>query len=272
MLVLLAVAGEAGSAAPETGGVAIPSPFWQSGWLLALAGAGVAAVVAAAVWMAFRYRLRHALEIERVRTRIAEDLHDDIGSSLTRIAILAEVARQKVGEGEAATLLSEIAETTRALVGSVSDAIWSIDSKQDDLRHIVARMRSFASDVLDGKGIAWIFDAPAEPGAWLAPEIRRELFLIFKEAVTNIARHSGAKTAALKLALEADRVVLEVADDGKGIEVAPAHDLKSSLHRGRGLLSMQARAMRKGGELTIAPATDKGTRLLLVLPLRGKSG
>ena len=268
---MLAVAGEAGKAAPATQEFTTPSPPWQSGWLLALAGAVLAAAVASAVWTALRYRLRRDLEIERIRARIAEDLHDDIGSSLTRIAILAEVARQKVGEGEAATLLSEIAETTRALVGSMSDAIWSIDSKQDDLRPIVAPMRAFATDVLDGKGISWTFDAPAEPGARLAPEIRRELFLIFKEAVTNVARHSGARTAALKLALEANRVVLEVEDDGIGIEAQPAHDLHSSLHRGRGLLSMQVRAMRKGGELTIAPAAEKGTRLVLVLPLRGKS-
>lgn len=261
-----ATADGASSAAPAAVGFTVLAPFWRRWWFLALAAAAVAAVA----WTAFRYRLRHLLELVRVRTRIAADLHDDIGSSLTRIAILSEVARRKVGEGEAGTVLGEIAETTRALVGSMSDAVWSIDSKQDDLRNVVVRMRTFATDVLDGKGIAWTFDAPAEPGARLAPEIRRELFLVFKEAVTNVARHSGARTATLKLDLDVHRVVLEIADDGKGLEVEPAHDLDSSLQRGRGLLSMQVRAKRMGGDLTVTSASEKGTRLVLVLPLRRK--
>lgn len=257
-------ADEASSVTPAAVQFTVLAPFWRRGWFLALA----AAAVAAAVWTAFRYRLRHLLEIARVRTRIAADLHDDIGSNLTRIAILSEIARRKVGEGEVGTVLGKIAETARSLVGSMSDAVWSIDPKQDDLRNIVARMRTFATDVLDGKGIAWTFDAPAEPGARLAPEIRRELFLVFKETVTNVARHSGARTATLKLQLNADRVVLEIADDGKGFEVEPAHDLDSSLQHGRGLLNMQVRAKRMGGELTVTSASEKGARLVLVLPLQ----
>jgi ligand-binding sensor domain-containing protein/signal transduction histidine kinase len=256
----------ASSVVPAAVGFTVLAPFWRRWWFLGL----VAAAVAAGAWTAFRYRLRHLLEIVRVRTRIAADLHDDIGSSLTRIAILSEVARRKVGEGEASTLLGEIAETTRTLVDSMSDAVWSIDSKKDDLRNVVVRMRTFATDVLDGKGIAWTFDAPAEPGARLAPEIRRELFLVFKEAVTNVARHSGARTATLKLQLDADRVVLEIADDGRGFEAKPAHDLDSSLQRGRGLLNMQVRAKRIGGDLTVTSASERGARLVLVLPLQRK--
>ncbi|MFI5180936.1 MAG: two-component regulator propeller domain-containing protein [Thermoanaerobaculia bacterium] len=256
----------ASSAAPASVGFTVLAPFWRRWWFLTLA----AAAVAAAGWTALRYRLGHLVEIVRVRTRIAEDLHDDIGSNLTRIAILSEIARRNVGEGEVATVLGRIAETARALVGSMSDAVWSIDPKQDDLRNVVARMRAFATDVLDGKGIVWTFDAPAEPGARLAPEIRRELFLVFKEAVTNVARHSGARTATLKLELGADRVVFGIADDGKGIEVEPARDLDSSLQRGRGLLNMQVRARRMGGDLTVTSASEQGARLVLVLPLRRK--
>jgi ligand-binding sensor domain-containing protein/signal transduction histidine kinase len=256
----------ASSATPASVRFTVLAPFWRRGWFLTLA----AVAAAAAAWALFQFRLRHLLEIESVRSRIAADLHDDIGSSLTRIAILSEVARRKAGEGEAGTLLGQIAETARTLVGSMSDAIWSIDSKQDDLRNVVARMRTFATDVLDGKGIAWTFDAPAEPGARLAPEIRRELFLVFKEAVANIARHSGARTATLKLELDVNRVVLEVTDDGKGLEVEPAHDLDSSLQRGRGLLNMKVRAKRMGGDLIVTSASEKGARLALVLPLRRK--
>jgi signal transduction histidine kinase len=227
----------------------------------------VAASLAAAGFAAARLRANRLLALERVRARIAADLHDDIGSSLSRIAILSEVARRKVPPGEADTLLGEIAETARSLVGSMSDAVWSIDPAQDDLARVIARMRQFATDVLDGKGIAWSFDAPPEPGAKLAPETRRELFLVFKEAVTNVARHSGAKNARLRLELLAGSLTLEVADDGKGFDSAPVRDLDSSLHRGRGLLNMKVRAKRLGGSLDVAAEHGRGTRLVLVLPL-----
>jgi signal transduction histidine kinase len=223
--------------------------------------------VAAAGFAFARLRVGRVLMLERVRARIASDLHDDIGSSLTRIAVLSEVARRKVGGGEAGTVLGEIAETARALVGSMSDAVWSIDPAQDDLAHVIARMRKFATDVLDGKGIAWTFDAPPEPGARLAPETRRELFLVFKEAVTNVARHSGAKSARLRLEILAGSLTLEVADDGKGFDARPARDLDSSLRRGRGLLNMQLRAKRQGGSLAVAAEPGRGARLVLVLPL-----
>lgn len=235
-----------------------------TGWYLAVA----AGILAAGGLIASRVRANRALALERVRARIAADLHDDIGSSLSRIAILTEVARRKVPAGEADALLGEIAETARSLVGSLSDAVWSIDPREDDLRHAVARMRMFATDVLDGKGIAWTFDAPPEPDARLEPETRRELFLVFKEAVTNVVRHSGARSAALRLDLLGRSVTLEVADDGRGFDSRPAHDLDSSLRRGRGLVNMKVRARRMGGSLIVESMPGEGTRLLLDLPLK----
>jgi signal transduction histidine kinase len=239
------------------------APFWRRGWFLALVAAGLAA----AGFAFARLRDKRILALEGVRARIAADLHDDIGSSLSRISILSEVARRKAGEGEAAAMLGEIAETARALVGSMSDAVWSIDPAQDDLRNVVTRMRTFATDVLDGKGISWTFDAPRELDARLAPETRRELFLVFKEAVTNVARHSGAKSARLRLELLAGSLTLEVADDGKGFDTGPARDLDSSLQRGRGLVNMQVRAKRMGGSLTLVAEPGRGARLVLVLPI-----
>jgi len=233
-------------------------------WFLAVA----AAILAAGAFVAARVRADRVLALERVRARIAADLHDDIGSSLSRISILSEVARRKVPAGEADALLAEIAETARSLVGSMSDAVWSIDPRQDDLRNVVARMRTFATDVLDGKGIAWTFDAPPEPAARLEPETRRELFLVFKEAVTNVVRHSGARNAALRLDLLGGSVTLEVADDGRGFDSSPARDLDSSLRRGRGLLNMKVRARRMGGSLSVESKPGMGTRLVLVLPVK----
>jgi signal transduction histidine kinase len=241
-----------------------------SGTVLFLAAA--AAILAAGAFVAFRMRAHRDLALERMRSRIAADLHDDIGSSLSRISILSEVARRKVPPGEADALLGEIAEMSRALVGSMSDAVWSIDPAQDDLAHVVARMRKFATDVLDGTGIAWSFDAPEDRRVRVEPETRRELFLVFKEAVTNVARHSAARSARLHLEVLADSVTLEVADDGKGFDAAPARDLDSSLNRGRGLLNMQVRARRLGGSLAVSAERGRGARLVLVLPIHRGPG
>ncbi len=238
----------------------------MSGTAILLAAAAAILAGAAGAFVTYRLRANRALALERMRARIAADLHDDIGSSLSRISILSEVARRKIGSGEAAALLGEIAETSRGLVGSMSDAVWSIDPAQDDVRAVIARMRAFATDVLDGKGVSWSFDAPEELQARLAPETRRELFLVFKEAVTNVARHSGARVARLRLEVSEDSLTLEVADDGKGFDATPARDLESSLHRGRGLLNMQVRARRMGGRLNVISAPGIGARLDLVLP------
>lgn len=232
-----------------------------------LIGLLVVVALAAAGFAVARARASRTLALERVRARIAADLHDDIGSSLTRISILSEVARRKAGDGETAVLLGEIADTARSLVGSMSDAVWSIDPAEDDVHHVVARMRQFATDVLDGAGIAWAFDAPEEPRERVPPETRRELFLVFKEAVTNVARHSGARSVRLSLEVLAESITLVVEDDGHGFDSSPATDLHSSLRRGRGLLNMQVRAKVMGGSLTLTSAQGQGTRLVLVLPL-----
>jgi signal transduction histidine kinase len=232
-----------------------------------LIGVLVALVLVAAAFAAARARAKRLLALERVRARIAEDLHDDIGSSLSRISILSEVARRKIPDAEVAALLAEIAETSRALVGAMRDAVWSIDPAQDELRLVVARMRGFAADVLDGAGIAWTFETSGDPDARLEPETRRELFLVFKEAVTNVVRHSAATRVSLRFDVRAPGATLRVEDDGRGFDAAPARDLTSSLGSGRGLLNMQVRALRRGGRLSVTSGPGEGTRLVLVLPL-----
>lgn len=234
--------------------------------------AAFAAALAAAVFFAGRLRARRDLSLARVRARIAEDLHDDIGSSLSRITILSEVARSKANDPDVAALLAEIAETSRALVGAMRDAVWSIDPKEDELRLVIARMRAFAADVLDGAGIAWTFETAGNPDARVPPETRRELFLVYKEAVTNVVRHAGATRVALKLDVASETATLEVEDDGRGFETAPARDLTSSLGGGRGLLNMQGRALRRGGTLAVTSSPGRGARLVLALPLEGGGG
>lgn len=241
----------------------------MNGAAIAIAVAAVAAALAG--FAVVRARREGDRALERLRTRLASDLHDDLGSSLSRISILSEVARRQVGaaNAETAKILGEISETARAVVEQLGDAVWSVDPRGDTMRHVVSRMRRFASDVLDGSGISWRLDAPDDVSSRrIGSEARRQLFLVFKEAVTNVVRHSGCKSATLRLAIEGSMATLEVADDGRGFESEPAHDLSSSLRRGRGLLSMQVRAGQMGGKLTVTSSPGEGVRLVLTLPLR----
>jgi ligand-binding sensor domain-containing protein/two-component sensor histidine kinase len=236
----------------------IAPPVWRRWWFLALCAAAAAGLV----HVAYRYRLRQALELERVRTRIATDLHDDIGASLTQIALLSEVTSRRTGETDAATKqdLSKIASVSRDLVDSMSDIVWAINPERDNLDDLVTRMRRFASDTLAARDIHLRFRAAAgDADARLGADTRREVFLIFKEAVNNATRHSGCTEAVVEVEKSAGWLEVQVRDDGRGIDA-------SGNGGGHGLKSMRQRAERLGGTLEIA-SNDSGTTITLRCPI-----
>jgi signal transduction histidine kinase len=208
------------------------------------------------------------LAVERVRTGIATDLHDDVGSTVSRMALLSEVVKAQVQEThpEAARILEQIGASGRELVDSTSDIVWAVDPRRDDVASLVARVREFGAGLFEAKQIAWEFDASAEAEALrLDPEQRRQLYLIFKEALHNIVRHAAGSTASVAIAVVAGRLRAEIRDDGQGF--APSGQ---STRRGHGLDSMRARAIRLGGDLDIHSAPGAGTCLTLVVPLRAR--
>jgi ligand-binding sensor domain-containing protein/signal transduction histidine kinase len=238
--------------------------LWQRRSFQAL----MAALVGVAIYAAHRYRVGHLLALERMRTHIAADLHDEIGSSLSRVAILSEVVRRQIpaSEPEPGRRLAEIADTARGLIDALGDIVWAINPQRDDLGSLVRRLREFAGDVLEERGVRFEFQAPAELGdVRLAPEQRRQLFLVLKEALHNVARHSGAGSARLRLELLNHELRAEVRDDGRGFRTDEADG------RGHGLESMRARAQRLGGALEVLSAAGDGTRVRLHVPLRGGS-
>src|SRR6185436_2200287 len=150
-------------------------------WFVSLCGAALGL----AVFGLHRYRVRHLIELERVRTRIASDLHDDIGASLSRES-----------------------------VDSMSDIVWAIDPHKDRLESLTQRMRRLASDVLAVNGIDFSFDASEERLA-LGADVRREVFLAFKETLNNVVRHADCRRVEIALRPEGPWLVLSVRDDGK---------------------------------------------------------
>ena len=233
-------------------------PIWRRWWFVTLA----ALAAAGAVFSVHQYRVARLIELERVRTRIATDLHDDIGSSLSQIAIMSEVARRQADSGQAVTKpLSTIASTSRELVDSMSDIVWAINPNRDHLRDLTQRMRHFSSDILAGRNIGFRFEAlDTGHDIRLGVDLRRQIFLIFKEAVNNIARHSGCSRAEIEFRTERDGLHLMLKDDGRGFD--PAQN-----GNGHGLLSMRERARELGARLHIESANGRGTTVWLSVPL-----
>lgn len=259
--------GERWSETPAGLSFTVLPPFWRTWWFVSLA---IAATTAAA-YALYRYRVAQLIKLERVRTRIAADLHDDIGASLSRIAIQSELIRRPAAlrPEESEQLLSDIGDSARSLVDSMSDIVWSIDPKRDDLASLVARVRQFALDMLEPLGISLCLSVSEDAlSVRLAPEQRRDLYLFFKEAIHNIAKHAGCRNAAITLRLEGGRLTVDVSDDGRGFDRSKiTAALAPGSRGGHGLESMRARADRLGGSLSVASAPGGGTTLLLTCPL-----
>ena len=241
------------SPSPATVTFTILPPFWQRWWFLA----GAAIALGFVVNLAFRYRLARLLEVANMRTHIATDLHDDIGANLTRIALLSEVARRTREEAP----LEAIATIARESVSSMGDIVWAINPRRESLLDLTRRMRQHAAELFTMRGIDLRFEAPSGGDARrLGADIRRDLLLIFKEAINNAARHSQCTAVEITLRVERGKLLLTVADDGIGFE-PPLNE------SGHGLTSMRRRAARIHGLLQITPGATSGTVVALTVPL-----
>ena len=233
-------------------------PVWRSWWFITM----TAALTALVAYRLYSYRIRRLLELERVRTRIAADLHDDIGSSLSQISVLSEVLRTQLGAQEApiSNNISLINRVSQEALDSMSDIVWAINPQQDHLSDLVRRMRRVASENLPAGGIEFAFNAStAGHDLKLGADIRRQVFLMFKEAVNNVVRHSNCTRAEIDLNLDGRWLALVVADNGEGFD-------PGEVNEGNGLVSLRRRARALGGEAMITSNQDKGTTVTIKLP------
>jgi signal transduction histidine kinase len=274
LAVFIAPAGES-IPAPRTergqsaAGITIPATHLlardadRRGWFIS----GAVLLIAGLAGTLHRVRSGRREAIERLRARIAADLHDDIGGTLSRIAIQSEVARRQLPESSAVSArLAEIADTARFAVESLADVVWSVDPVQDDLASVERRVREYAADLLGSQGVRWKFHGAGHLDRFtFDPEARRDLLLLLKEGITNIARHADASVAALYLGIDDGCLYGELRDDGRGF--APP-GISGGGPSGHGLANMRERAAKLRGHLAIDSAPGRGTRLRLVVPLR----
>ena len=239
---------------PATVSFRIAAPFWQRWWFVA----SILILTALAIYLFYKNRVARLLEMERMRTRIATDLHDDIGANLTRISLLSEVAKQKSTNGSG-MLLTSIADIARESVASMNDIVWAISPDHDSLLDLTRRMRQHAEEVFSFRDVDLDFNAPASD-LKLSVGVRRDVLLIFKEAVNNAAKHSDCAKVEIDFRCENSVLHLSIADDGKGFDSGENYD-------GQGLRSMTRRAAALGGNLKINSRQTAGTIVEFTLPL-----
>lgn len=241
----------------------IKGPLWQRWWFyaagLVLMGAGLFAL--------YRFRLAQAMKLQSVRNRIASDLHDEIGSSLSSITIGSQLAARLNAQGDAGgnrqvgNLLERIGETSSESLRSMSDIVWAIDPKNDQGEALVKRLHRIAEDLLRRKGIQVDFNVgPGVDGLRLPMNARKEILLIGKEAMHNASRHSGASTVRVALQCRNGRLGLCVEDDGRGFNPALHPD-------GHGLGGMHQRAKAIGASFSLTSIPGQGTRICIGLDL-----
>ncbi len=223
-------------------------------WLLATAVFCLVVVLYALL----SYSAAQRAALQRLRDRIAADLHDDIGANLSQLTILSEVLHHQAGaaDPQLAHSLKTMAHISRETMSALGDIVWATNPQQDGLTNLLRRMRRFASETLPAAGIEFSFHAPKLKGELrLEAELRRQVFLIFKESLNNLVRHSGCGRAAIELQLEGAYLTLRIRDNGSGFDCAQPAE-------GNGLRNLQRRAKTLGATLSIT-SSPKGTAILL---------
>ncbi len=254
-----------------TASFTILSPVWQVWWFIVL----VSALTVGIVYSLIRAKVNRIVEISLVRSRIAADLHDEIGSGLTKIAMLADFLSNGDEQGETAvsnpghvdgsvlrtrSMASRIGSGARDLIESMRDVVWSIDPAYDSLQDFLFYFRAYANGLTDAKRISFIMSSSGTDRVRISPQVKRVLQLVSKEALTNAVKYSGCTTIKYGLTVIGRRVRILVEDDGCGFDPV-------KIERGRGLNNIEKHAREKGGELVLDTTLGRGTRLVFSFTL-----
>lgn len=234
--------------------IIITPPFWRTWWFVLL----LFLTFVGGIAFLISYRVRRLLEIERLRSKIAADLHDDIGAGLTEISIMGEVINQKLPKSSQQLIFSEIQKigaTSRGLIDNMSDIVWLVNPRRDSLYDLISRLGDSYTALLESTNIQFkTQNLDTLKNVRLSMEYRQHLFLIFKEAITNSLKYSQATEIFLKVALKGKKLTMRLIDNGQGF------DTRNALN-GNGLANMTRRAELIKGTLKIESIIEKGTEI-----------
>jgi signal transduction histidine kinase/ligand-binding sensor domain-containing protein len=240
----------------------IATPFFMTVWFYLLLAIAVAAILVAL----YRYRIAQIVRLQSVRNRIARDLHDDVGSALGSISYFSQLAKRMntTNDPELHKLLERIEQLSRNTVENMSDIVWAVNPENDSIAKLVLRMKNFAGDMLHAKNIAFSFETEnLNQQEKLSIEARKNIFLIYKEAIYNIAKYSDCTLVKLEIIKTDGQLKLMIEDNGKGFDCGHVH-----AYNGNGLVNMKKRAEELHGKFLIDSKEGRGTRI--VVEVRGE--
>ncbi len=252
--------------------VTIQPQFWQTWWFRTGIGLGLAGIVVGVVRYLSTQKLRRQLQLheqqqalEMERSRIARDLHDQLGANLTQVALLGEMAEaDKNTPAEVASHAQQISQTARETTRSLDEIVWAVNPSNDTLEGLVNYACKYAQEYLALAGLRYRAEVPAQlPAIAIPPEVRHNVFLAFKEAVNNVVKHARASEVWIRLRLQPDHFTLSIEDDGHGLGGLDANAARSR----NGLRNMRKRMEDLRGEFSIGPGARAGTQVLLTVPI-----
>ncbi|MBL1213099.1 MAG: hypothetical protein HND52_07070 [Ignavibacteriae bacterium] len=236
--------------------ITILPPFWMTWWFIA----AIIVLSAILLYYIFTLRYRQLLAIEKLKTKLAADLHDNVGAGLTEIAILTELATNELGEKKQSNndKLNKISDKARVLVDNMSDIVWVVNPKRDSLYDLIVRLKESYRDFLSSLGISLkTNDLNRLSEIKLPMDYKQNLFLIFKEAIHNAIKHSECKNIFLEVLVKGDELEMSLKDDGIGME-------KIGSVTGEGIRNIHNRAALIGGSLKWYSNLNEGTTLVFV--------
>jgi signal transduction histidine kinase len=205
----------------------------------------------------YKNELERQTLIEKERLRISKDMHDEVGSSLTKIAVLGELVQREINnKDKIEPSIKKITSISREVIDNISEIIWAINPKNDKLENLASYLHEYVSDFLEGTGISASFESIENfPSIELSAELRRNIFLVMKEIVNNAVKHSHASNFNLKLDFCDGKFLLSLSDNGTGF----SSEQKSKF--GNGLTNMKKRIEDIGGIISIESSASTGTMI-----------
>jgi ligand-binding sensor domain-containing protein/signal transduction histidine kinase len=232
--------------------IVITPPFWQTWWFRVLTLLAVGALVT----LAYNYRVNRLLKLERVRVRIARDLHDELGSNLSGIALASRMVQESPNlTDEQRCRLSEISDSAMQTADAMREIVWFINPEHDRPGNLVLKMKDVASAMLNGVEVSFESRDDVFEDA-MDIESRRHLFLIFKEILNNIVKHAQCSKVEIRLERQGGTFRMTVVDNGVSFDPQCAH-------AGSGLRNVYARAEGIRGTIDVVSSPGKGTRITL---------
>jgi signal transduction histidine kinase len=251
---------------PSEINIYIAPPWWQTWWFRLLLGLAGILLLGLGIREYTQRKLRKQKTefeklraIEQERIRIARDMHDDLGSGLSTIRLLSEVAKQKLGDEKPPEEIDKIVNSSSELTEKMSEIVWALNSQNDTLESLIAYIRAYAMKYFDEIQLDCKVSMPEKiPSVNLSGEQRRNIFLCVKESLHNIVKHSGATQIEIRFLLNGN-FKIEIHDNGQGI------DLDHLRQFGNGLKNMQSRMEIIGG--SFAMKNEQGTTCAFTVPL-----